>query len=98
MKEKIMNLKLEGKTAIVTGGSAGIGFVITKMLAEEGVAVSVPGRSLAKVNEAIAGLSGKVRAIEADLGTLVTYLASPLAANTNGAALRCEGGILRTIF
>jgi hypothetical protein len=26
------------------------------------------------------------------------YLASPLASNTNGAALRCEGGILRALF
>jgi hypothetical protein len=28
----------------------------------------------------------------------VTYLASPLSAATNGAALRVEGGLLRSIF
>ncbi|HEY0256985.1 MAG TPA: SDR family oxidoreductase [Candidatus Methylacidiphilales bacterium] len=64
-----MDLQLKGKTAIVTGGSAGIGLAITRMLAEEGVQVTVPGRSIKKVNEAIAGLPGKVQGIEADLGT-----------------------------
>ena len=38
------------------------------------------------------------RLIEADeIGALVTYLASPLAAVTNGAAIRAEGGIIPTI-
>jgi NAD(P)-dependent dehydrogenase (short-subunit alcohol dehydrogenase family) len=35
---------------------------------------------------------------ESEVGSLVAYLASPLAAAINGAAIRCEGGILRTIF
>jgi len=35
---------------------------------------------------------------ESEVASLVAYLASPLAAATNGAALRCEGGILRTLF
>ena len=38
------------------------------------------------------------RLIEADeIGSMVTYLASPLAAVTNGAAIRAEGGIVPTI-
>ena len=40
-----MDLKLEGKTALVTGGSAGIGLAIVKALTAEGVTVSVPGRN-----------------------------------------------------
>ena len=32
------------------------------------------------------------------VASLVTYLASPLSAATNGAALRVEGGLLRSIF
>jgi NAD(P)-dependent dehydrogenase (short-subunit alcohol dehydrogenase family) len=35
---------------------------------------------------------------EREVATLVAYLASPLAAATNGAALRCEGGILPALF
>jgi NAD(P)-dependent dehydrogenase (short-subunit alcohol dehydrogenase family) len=64
-----MDLQLKGKTAIVTGGSAGIGFAISRMLAEEGVSVIIPGRSIKKINEAIAGLPGKAHGVEADLGT-----------------------------
>ena len=38
------------------------------------------------------------RLIEAvEVGAMVAYLASPLAAATNGAALRVEGGIIPTI-
>ena len=40
-----MNLRLEGKRALVTGSSSGIGEVIAHALAEEGVAVVVHGRS-----------------------------------------------------
>jgi NAD(P)-dependent dehydrogenase (short-subunit alcohol dehydrogenase family) len=35
---------------------------------------------------------------ESEVASLVAYLASPLAATTNGAAIRCEGGILRALF
>jgi NAD(P)-dependent dehydrogenase (short-subunit alcohol dehydrogenase family) len=64
-----MDLQLKGKKAIVTGGTAGIGIEIARILAEEGVEVTIPGRSLKKVNEAIATLGGSIRGIEADLGT-----------------------------
>ena len=64
-----MDLQLKGKKAIVTGGSAGIGLAIARMLAQEGVQVTIPGRNIKKVNEAIATLSGYGRGIETDLGT-----------------------------
>jgi hypothetical protein len=32
-----------------------------------------------------------------EVASLVAYLASPLSAATNGAALRVEGGLLRSI-
>jgi NAD(P)-dependent dehydrogenase (short-subunit alcohol dehydrogenase family) len=71
-----MDLKLKGKTAIVTGGSAGIGLAIVQALVAEGVTVSVPGRSKEKLDKALSELS-TVRTIE--------------------AALRAEGGLLRSI-
>jgi NAD(P)-dependent dehydrogenase (short-subunit alcohol dehydrogenase family) len=64
-----MDLQLKGKTAIVTGGSAGIGLAITKALAAEGVTVTVPGRSKEKLDKALAGLIN-VKAIIADPGTV----------------------------
>jgi len=49
-----MNLKLEGKTALVTGSTAGIGLAIVKSLAAEGARVIVNGRSESRVKEALA--------------------------------------------
>jgi hypothetical protein len=35
---------------------------------------------------------------ESEVASLVAYIASPLAAVTNGAAIRCEGRILRALL
>jgi NAD(P)-dependent dehydrogenase (short-subunit alcohol dehydrogenase family) len=40
-----MNLKLDGKTALVSGSTKGIGFAIATGLAREGARVIVNGRS-----------------------------------------------------
>ena len=37
-------------------------------------------------------------ATPAEVAAMVTYIASPLAAATNGAALRVDGGIVRSIL
>ena len=67
-----MNLKLEDKTALVTGSSAGIGFAIARSLAAEGTRVIVNGRTEARVSEAIASIrkshpSAKLEPFIADL-------------------------------
>ena len=51
-----MNLKLENKTALVTGSTAGIGFAIARSLAAEGARVIVNGRTELRVSEAIASI------------------------------------------
>ena len=63
-----MNLQLEGKTALVTGSTAGIGLAIASALAREGVKVIVNGRTQERVDQAI-GASGAAHGIAADLGT-----------------------------
>lgn len=45
-----MELNLEGKRALVTGSSSGIGVAIAEMLAAEGVSVVVNGRDSARVD------------------------------------------------
>lgn len=48
-----MDLQIQGKRAVVTGSTAGIGFAIAKRLAGEGAAVVVNGRTDTRVEAAI---------------------------------------------
>lgn len=66
-----MDLQLEGKTALVTGSTAGIGLAIAERLAAEGVAVTISGRDRAKLDAAAdrVGKAGAVRAVLADAAT-----------------------------
>jgi NAD(P)-dependent dehydrogenase (short-subunit alcohol dehydrogenase family) len=71
-----MNLKLQGKTAVVTGSTAGIGFAIASALAQEGAAVIVNGRTEARVSAAMRRIrqhtpSTTLSGVSADLGTAV---------------------------
>ena len=66
-----MDLKLKGKTALVTGSTAGIGFAIAKRLAEEGVDVAITGRNQEKLDAAAVELS-KVGTIRAEGGIIPT--------------------------
>jgi NAD(P)-dependent dehydrogenase (short-subunit alcohol dehydrogenase family) len=47
-----MDLQLEGKTALVTGSSAGIGFASAVALAQEGASVVVNGRDAGRLADA----------------------------------------------
>ncbi|NUU04012.1 SDR family NAD(P)-dependent oxidoreductase [Herbaspirillum robiniae] len=53
-----MDLQLEGKLALVSGSTAGIGYAIASTLAREGATVIVNGRTQASVDEAV----GRIRA------------------------------------
>ena len=69
-----MKIDLSGKTAIVTGSTAGIGFAIAKGLAEAGAVVILNGRSEAAVEDAVGRLKGavpeaEVRGAVANVGT-----------------------------
>jgi len=70
-----MDLQLQGKRALVTGSTAGIGLSIAQGLANEGAAVIVNGRTDKRVQQALAvlkkaGVSGKLEGLAADLGTV----------------------------
>ena len=51
-----MNLEFEGKTALVTGSTAGIGFAIAKALSSEGAQTIINGRSEDSVQRAMSEL------------------------------------------
>lgn len=70
-----MDLQLGGKTALVSGSTAGIGLAIASTLAREGATVIVNGRTQARVDETLARIrkdipDAKLRGAAADLSTV----------------------------
>jgi NAD(P)-dependent dehydrogenase (short-subunit alcohol dehydrogenase family) len=51
--EALMDLQLEGKKALITGSTAGIGFASARALAAEGASIIVNGRTQERVDAAI---------------------------------------------
>src|SRR6202158_989424 len=69
-----MDLKIKGKTAVVSGSTAGMCFAIAAALAAEGAKVIVNGRTEERVAAAVKKIrtsveNGDLRGVPADLGT-----------------------------
>jgi NAD(P)-dependent dehydrogenase (short-subunit alcohol dehydrogenase family) len=64
-------MDLSGRTALVTGSTAGIGFASAESLLKAGATVVITGRTEERVAEAVGKLSagGDVRGVAADLAT-----------------------------
>ena len=63
-----MDLQLNGKLAVVTGSTAGIGYAIAEALAREGARVVVNGRTQAAVSEAVTKIGQDALGFAGDLG------------------------------
>ena len=66
------DMRLQDKTALVTGGTSGIGRAVAERLAREGAEVIVSGRDRARGSEvvtAIESTGGKARFVAADLAS-----------------------------
>lgn len=61
---------LNGKTALVTGGSSGIGLAAAKMFADNGAQVIITGRRKETLDVAVAEIGNKAFAIRGDISDL----------------------------
>jgi NAD(P)-dependent dehydrogenase (short-subunit alcohol dehydrogenase family) len=75
-----MDLKLNGRVALVTGSTAGIGFAIAKSLAIEGAHVYVNGRTQKRVEEAITAI--RSHAANTRVDGIVADFSGPAGAET----------------
>jgi NAD(P)-dependent dehydrogenase (short-subunit alcohol dehydrogenase family) len=84
-----MSNTLNGKVAVVTGGSRGIGFAIAEALLQEGASVAISGTTQSHLDTAVKNLSthsARVSAVKADVRRYeeVEMLMSTTAENFGG--------------
>lgn len=65
-----MSGKLEGKVALITGGSSGIGLASARRFVEEGAHVFISGRRESELAKAVAAIGRKVSALQGDVASL----------------------------
>jgi NAD(P)-dependent dehydrogenase (short-subunit alcohol dehydrogenase family) len=76
--------------------SEGVGDFITALAKDQGLTDAEMEKEFF---ESVRGTSLIKRFITPDeIASLVTYVASPLSAATNGATLRADGGVIKTAF
>lgn len=86
-----MNKKLEGKVALVTGGSSGIGLATAERFVAEGAHVYITGRRPQELEAAVRKIGHNVTAVQADVS-------NPTDLDRLYAQIKQEKGKLDTIF
>ena len=83
--------RLTGKTALITGGTTGIGLATAKLFLQEGARVAITGQDAGRVTEAAVVLGANAIAIRADVSSALEMAAV-------AARLKKEFGGLDIIF
>jgi NAD(P)-dependent dehydrogenase (short-subunit alcohol dehydrogenase family) len=83
--------KLEGKVAVITGGSSGIGLATAHRFVEEGAYVFITGRRQSALEEAVKTIGRNVTGIQADAS-------QPTDLDRLYARIKQEKGKLDTLF
>jgi NAD(P)-dependent dehydrogenase (short-subunit alcohol dehydrogenase family) len=83
--------KLDGKIALITGGSSGIGFATAKLFVQEGAYVYITGRSQSKLDQAVQEVGSQVTGVQGDVARLADL-------DRLFAQIRREKGKLDVVF
>jgi NAD(P)-dependent dehydrogenase (short-subunit alcohol dehydrogenase family) len=62
--------KLQGKVAVITGGTTGIGFASAKLFVEEGAHVFITGRRQEELDAAVKAIGSSVTGVQGDVANL----------------------------
>ncbi len=65
-----MTNKLEGKTAVITGGTEGIGLATAKLFVKEGAYVFIMARREKELDEAVTAIGSNVTGVQGDVAKL----------------------------
>src|SRR5260370_19820428 len=80
--------KLQGKVAVITGGSSGIGFAAAKLFVAEGAYVFITGRRQKELDEAVRVIGDNVTGIQGDVADLADL--DRLYENVNATGRRID--------
>ncbi|MFO6431630.1 SDR family NAD(P)-dependent oxidoreductase [Erythrobacter sp. W302b] len=62
--------RLQGKTAVITGGNSGIGLATAKRFVTEGAHVFITGRRKPELDKAVAEIGGSIEGLQGDIANL----------------------------
>src|SRR5246500_4522436 len=62
--------KLQGKVAVITGGTSGIGLAAAKLFVKEGAYVFIMGRRQKELDEAVKAIGSNVTGVQGDVSKL----------------------------